>query len=189
MPYYGHAVTRTTMVDTSVYPAISPDFILALKVVVGATCILSILGAGLIILTYVAFRDLRTTARQLLANLSIADIIVAASHFVGLFHFQKFIPYYSPHNNGNSTFPSTDTLCTVQGAFTMYGTISSFLWTMAIAVYMFVIVVLKKKAKKLVIIVFYLVCWGIPLALVLWFRSEGYFGFEENADSGMRVLV
>ena len=168
--------------STTVYPAISPDFILALKVVVGATCILSILGAGLIILTYVAFRDLRTTARQLLVNLSIADIIVAASHFVGLFHFQQFIPYYSPHN---STVPNTDTLCKVQAAFTMFGSLSSFLWTMAIAVYMFVIIVLKKpEAARKLVFFFYPLCWGIPLGLVLWFGFAGYFGFQESADIG-----
>ena len=178
-------MNNTTTSITPVYPAISPDFILALKIVVGATCILSILGAGLIILTYVAFRDLRTTARQLLANLSIADLIVAASHFVGLFHFQHYIEYYNSQGNENSTVPSTDTLCTVQGAFNMFGTVSSFLWTMAIAVYMFVIIVLKNpEAARKLVFVFYPLCWGIPLVLTVWFGCAGYFGFEENGDIG-----
>ena len=57
------------------------DFLFALKAVSGITCLLSMLGAGLIIATYVAYRDLRTLGRQQLVNLSLADMTVAASHF------------------------------------------------------------------------------------------------------------
>ncbi len=160
--------------------AARPDFILGLMITVGTTCILSILGASLIILTYAAYKDLRTTARQLLVNLSVADILVAASHFVGLFIFTKFHhpddpDHYQPNN--------TDTLCSIQGAFNLFGTIASFLWTISLAVYMFSIIILRRPllARKMVVL-FYVICWGIPLILTIWFGIKKFLGFEETVE-------
>ncbi len=59
--------------------------VVAIRVGVGTSSCLSLLGSMLIIYTFVAYRDLRTLARQLLVNLSIADLTVAVSHLVGLF--------------------------------------------------------------------------------------------------------
>lgn len=167
-----------------VYPAISKDFLLSLRVVVGITCLLSIFGASLIIFTYAVFKDLRTFARQMLVNLSVADIMVAASHFVGLVaKVERFIPYYSNSTQNNTT----DRLCSTQAAFTMYGSISSFLWTMALGIYMLMVIVLRRPDfAKYFVSVCYMVCWGMPLALVLWFAlvHPTYLGFAEGADVG-----
>ena len=166
------------------YPA---DFVLSLKIAAGTTCVLSVLGASLIILTYLLFKDLRTTARQLLVNLSVADICVAGSHFVGLFsNFERFLPQYNPHWNGQTT----DALCSIQAAVTMCGSIASFLWTIALAFYMFVVIVKRRPdlAKKLVY-VFYPLCWGIPIALTIGFGAAGFLGFEDSADVGKSFIV
>jgi len=164
---------------TTRIPIETADYILTVKIVVGTTCLLSILGASLIILTYVAFRDLRTIARQLLVNLSVADIVIAASHFVGLLtNYERFL-----YSNLRS---DVDVWCSVQGAVTMYGTISSFLWTIAVALYMFTVIVMKRPeiAKKMVP-VYYLVCWGVPIVFPVWFGIKRYLGFELPADVGM----
>ena len=164
-------------------PADKPEFILALQVVVGATCILSILGAGLIILTYVAFRDLRTTARQLLVNLSIADLIVAVSHLAGI--LSNYDRFRKDPCNTRVSSSSGDVWCSTQGGITMFSSLASFLWTLAVAVYLFAVIVVRKPnlAKKLVV-VFYVLCWGIPAVLVVVFGMENYLGFEENVDTG-----
>jgi len=164
---------------TTRIPIETGDYILTVKIIVGTTCLLSILGASLIILTYVAFRDLRTIARQLLVNLSVADILIAASHFVGLLtNYERFL-----YSNLRS---DVDVWCSVQGAVTMYGTISSFLWTIAVALYMFTVIVMKRPeiAKKMVP-VYYLVCWGVPIVFPVWFGVKRYLGFELPADVGM----
>ncbi len=171
--------TRLMMNTTEFYPAIEPTFLRAVEVLVGITCVLSILGASLIILTYGAYRELRTTARQLLVNLSVADLILTASHFVGIFHYKTFIPQYNPHYDGSNT----DTLCSVLGATDMFGSIASFLWTIALAGYMFTVIVLRRvQLAKYLVIPFYLICWGIPLALTIWFGVEQFFGFVETFD-------
>ena len=58
--------------------------VIAVRVGVGTSSFLSVLGAVLVIASYAAFRDLRTTSRLLLVNLSVADLTVSVSHLVGL---------------------------------------------------------------------------------------------------------
>lgn len=56
----------------------------AVRVSVGVCSCLSILGGCVIIVSYAAFPELRTTARQLLLNVSIADIIISLALLLGL---------------------------------------------------------------------------------------------------------
>ena len=51
---------------------------------VGVSCFLSIVGACAIVISYAAFPELRTLARQLLLNLSIADILLSFVYIWGL---------------------------------------------------------------------------------------------------------
>ena len=74
----------TNFNNSKAAPEDSPALLLAIRVGVGTFSFLSVVGASLIIFTFLAFRDLRTLARQLLVNLSVADLIVGVSHLVGL---------------------------------------------------------------------------------------------------------
>ena len=65
-------------------PSQSLGVVIGIRVGVGASSFLSVLGASLVIASYAVFRDLRTTGRLLLVNLSVADLLVSASHLVGL---------------------------------------------------------------------------------------------------------
>lgn len=56
----------------------------AVRVGVGVCSCLSLLGACAIILSYAAYPELRTVARQLLLNLSIADIVLSLAYLWGL---------------------------------------------------------------------------------------------------------
>ena len=76
-------VTGANTTNTSSVTS-STAVVLGIRVGVGTASSLSLIGSALIIFTFVAYRDLRTTARQLLVNLSIADFLVASSHLVGL---------------------------------------------------------------------------------------------------------
>ncbi|XP_064393993.1 cyclic AMP receptor-like protein A isoform X3 [Halichondria panicea] len=159
-------------------PILQPGYILAIQVTAGITSILSTLGASLIIFTYIAFRNLRTTARQLLVSISIADIIVAISHFVGLFaNFKRFIYQY---NNETWNTSTTDPLCITQAAFSMFGTLASFLLSLAIGVYLVGILVWKKpRIWKRLVPIFYYICWGIPAIMVLPNVIGHYYGFAD----------
>ena len=69
--------------------------------------------------------------------LSIADAIVAISHIWGVTqHVEKFLDVYYP--NGTE-IQSTDIQCTAQAALAVFGTMASFLWTLVLAFYIFIV--------------------------------------------------
>ena len=58
--------------------------IYSVRVAVGIASVLSMFGATSIILSYAAFPQLRTAARQLLLNLSVAHFVVVLTYIGGL---------------------------------------------------------------------------------------------------------
>lgn len=95
------------------------------QVVVLCSCALSFVGSSLIILTYICWSDLRTTPRKLLVFLSVSDWLSAASYAYGVW----------------SAFKVNSKECIVQGAISTFANTSSFFWTVAIAIYLYVFIV------------------------------------------------
>ena len=59
-------------------------------------------------------------------------------------------------------------LCTAQAAFSVFGTESSILWTIAVAVYLFVIAFSRwLTVSKLLVPVLHIACWGIPFIITV----------------------
>ena len=162
-----------------------PDWVLySVKGVVGAACCLSILGASLIVFTYLAFPELRTTLRQILVNLSIADFLAASANLVGLcINFYKYLD--------KSTLQLDDRynvlqyVCKVQAGVSVIGTLAALTWTLSIAVYMFMFIVLKRPelANKLLPL-HYVLSWGCPILLTVIFGSLDWLGFEPYTTPG-----
>lgn len=95
------------------------------QVVVLVSCALSFVGSSLIILTYIAWSDLRTTPRRLLVYLSVSDCLSAVSYAYGVWR----------------VFQTDSVECVVQGAVSTFANTSSFFWTVAIALYLYVFIV------------------------------------------------
>ena len=172
--------------NNETYPSLTDPIILATQITGSITCLLSILGASLIILTYAAFKDLRTLARQLLVSLSIADILVVASHFVGLFaNYERFISVDDDGVTFVSNSSYLDAFCITQGAVTVYGTLASFLLSLLIALYLLVLTQSKGvKPARCLIPVIYVVSWGVPLVLVAVVAGVQSFGYEPISNPG-----
>lgn len=178
------------------YPTEKESYLIVLQITVAITCILSIAGSSLIILTYFCFKDIRTLARHILVCLSIADFIVATANLIGLlFYYKRFVPAHGERGHENHTANSTHNhipahWCEVQAAFTVYGTQSSILWTIAVAAYMFVLIVLPKKRHwgNRLLLFFHVVCWGVPFILTLWLGIDGFLGFEHSATPGFCAI-
>ena len=171
-------------------PLTSDLVFLLLRITGGTTALLSVLGASLIIFTYVAFKNLRTTPRQLLVNLSVADIIVSLSHLVGLLaKYEYHFPTDPLAENSNySSF--TSPLCSAQGAFTAVGTVASFLWSMLIVVYMLVLTQSKTpRLRKIAVPVIYVISWGIPVVIVIVLAAKSYLGYNPDDSPGITSLV
>lgn len=169
------------------YPALSDQVILVTQITASTTCILSIFGASLIIFTYAAFKNLRTTTRQLLVNLSVADLIIALSAFVGLCsNYKRFITEDEVNSLrvvSNTSY--ADPLCISQAAFTMYGTLVSLLLSMFIAVYLLVVMHFESlNAAKRFVPFIYVVSWASPVLIVISVAAIQSFGFEAISDVG-----
>lgn len=165
-------------------PGQDRQYVLAVKVIAGTVCLLSILGASLIILTFVAFKDLRTIIRQMLVNLSVANILVALFHFLGLFtNYDRF-----SHGGEASQNLTRDWWCSTQGALVALGSVGAFFWTTAIGLYLVVVVVLRSPlAGKRLLMVFYAVCWGVPTVIVVVFGPLHLFGFSRAYGIGIII--
>nr|XP_061803031.1 G-protein coupled receptor 157-like [Nerophis lumbriciformis] len=122
------------------------------QVVVLFSCFLSLLGSSLIIFTYVSLADLRTTPRKLLLFLSVADWLSAVSYAFGVWR----------------VFDSDSLDCIVQGAISTFANTSSFFWTVAIAVYLYVFIVRSsQRSADSLMLFFHLVSWGVPLTITV----------------------
>lgn len=103
---------------------------LAEQVIVLLSCALSFLGSVLIIFTYIRWPELRSRPRQLLFFLSVADLVSAVSYFYGVLR----------------DFQSTTWDCVAQGALSTFSNTSSFFWTMAVALYLFITIVHSQQS-------------------------------------------
>ncbi|XP_065842788.1 G-protein coupled receptor 157-like [Oscarella lobularis] len=137
-----------------------------LDVTILVVCALSIVGSLTIILSYVLFRDLRGAARLMLVYLSFTDLTTAVSNAVGI----------AIKSN------TTTTSCQIQAGFAIYGSISSFLWTMFIAIYLYINVTYERSTlnRRLINYVFHPLAWGLPLVIVATAAGLDVLGVDMN---------
>ena len=176
--------------ECTTIPAYNPHFIIALQISVNLVCVLSMLGAALIIFTFIAYKTLRTRARQILVQLSIADFIVAASHLVGVnVNLNKYAKYVCTNESATDINVTSDLVCKIQGGVTTYSTIGSLFWTIAMALYLLAVIVFEsQRVGKWMTYVFYPLCWGLPCVVILAYAVTKSFGFHANVDTGMHSL-
>ncbi|KAM8830324.1 G-protein coupled receptor 157 [Synchiropus picturatus] len=138
------------------------------QVVVLVSCGLSFLGSSLIILTYILWSDLRTTPRKLLVFLSVSDWLSAVSYAYGVW----------------SVFHRDSTECVVQGAISTFANTSSFFWTVAIAVYLYIFIVRSsQRVADSLQLSFHLVSWGVPLVITVAAVCLGKIGYDASEVS------
>ena len=141
-----------------------------LRVVVGAVSLLSMIGAVLIVLSYICISSIRTKSREILVHLSLADFGVACANFIGVsVDFDQYI-----RSCEHMSCKNLDHLCTTQAFFAGFSTIASILWTLALSVYIYLLVVHEHRKLHFKAVYFcYVLCWGLPLLISLWLVSTG----------------
>ena len=91
-------------------------------------------------------------------------------------------------NVTDATLSHTNPLCSAQGAFTAFGTVASFLWSMLIAVYMLVLTQSKTaKPRKIIVPIIYVVSWGTPIVIIVALAAMDYLGYNLN-DSPCELI-
>ena len=119
----------------------------------GVMSALSMLGCIVIFMTYAHFKDLRMTSRRLLVCLSMADFVTALGNFMGV----MWVLFRYSSLEGNMAY------CKAHSGMTVFSSISSYLWSICIALYLYVALV-KGKAELAETLskLFHGVCWPIP---------------------------
>uniref|UniRef100_A0A8D0XXY1 G protein-coupled receptor 157 n=1 Tax=Sus scrofa TaxID=9823 RepID=A0A8D0XXY1_PIG len=113
-------------------PAPPTELMPSERIVVLLSCVLSALGSGLLVATHALWPDLRSRARRLLLFLSLADLLSATSYFYGVLR--------------DFEGPSWD--CVLQGALSTFANTSSFFWTVAIALYLYLSIVRTVRIRS-----------------------------------------
>ncbi|XP_003471268.3 G-protein coupled receptor 157 [Cavia porcellus] len=147
-------------------PAPPTEVLPAVRVAVLLSCTLSALGCGLLVATHALWPDLRSRARRLLLFLSLADLLSAASYFYGALR--------------DFAGPSWD--CVLQGALSSFANTSSFFWTMAIALYLYLSIVHAARGPRAdhLFWVFHVVSWGIPLTITVAAVTLNKIGYDAS---------
>ncbi|XP_018413020.1 PREDICTED: probable G-protein coupled receptor 157 [Nanorana parkeri] len=122
------------------------------QVIVLLSCALSFLGSALIIFTHIRWPELRSRPRQLLLFLSVADLLSAVSYFYGVLR----------------DFKASTWDCVAQGALSTFSNTSSFFWTMAVALYLYITIVHSQQSlAEHMIYWFHVISWGVPLVITV----------------------
>ena len=160
-----------------------------IRVAVGITCSLSLLGALLIILSYVGFKDLRTTVRMILVHLSIMDLGSALGHLVGVtVYFDQY--YIHLNNNGSLAYFHTASsavrnMCKAQAFLSVYFNLGAFMWTASLAIYLyFRISHFSLQQCRLLFYIIGILSYLIPVPLTLWLLLENHIGYTPYGGAG-----
>ena len=158
------------------------------RTLVTITCILSLLGASIIIVTYIVWKDMRSTSRKILVYISIADSVVAGSYMFG-----ALLP-----QDTNST------ACITQSFLSTTANLCSFFWTLFMAIFLYATVAKQSPltAQKMFWF-FHAIAWGVPLFIVILALEKGALGndrdiyssgwcwikVQDNGDSDVRWML
>jgi len=141
--------------------------------VVTSSC-LSIVGSLIIIVSFVSWKDIRTTSRSILLFLSIADLMTATSNALGV-----MIPFHS------NIFTHRNNMCVAQAFFTTSFAITSFMWTLTLALYLYLAIVKNKQdlGKKLMP-VYHIISWSLGPIINGIALSQSMLGYASDPFSG-----
>ena len=159
---------------------------MSMRAVVGVSCCLSVFGSLLIIFSYILFKKRRTRAREILLHISLMDLGVALANLIGLsVYFDQF--YFEYHENVPHYI---DNLCKTQAFFAAYCTLSSILWTIALAGFLYFLIMHHKTRRAIYFLwCSYVVCYALPLFVCLWLVTTGKLGYSPLDSSGWCILI
>lgn len=137
---------------------------------------LSCIGSLLIVYTYARWRDLRTGSRSIITFLAIADFFTAFGYVVGSSNY--LVHLKSDTDPASNECPAFADICQLQSYVTTWSSMSSFFWTFALALYLYITIVRNRMylASRLIPL-FHVVAWALPITICLPLLITGYLGF------------
>lgn len=136
---------------------------------------LSLVGSALTIVTFLAMNDLRkSTVRQIITFLAVADLLTSATYFMaGVAHYY-FFTKDGIRDDEKSQFHD---FCKTQAFLTSYFSMASFFWTAFLPMYfVFPLVFGVYHWKKRIILTYNITGWAVPLLICVIASSLDYLG-------------
>jgi G protein-coupled receptor 157 len=141
------------------------------------SCTFSCLGSVLIILTFFILKDMRTGSQKIITFLAIADLISAVGYIIGSAN-------YLHHRNSTTDCGDFIKVCEGQATVTTYSSLVSFILTVILALYFFLIMVFKRvRVASNLIILYNIIAWGGPLVVVIPLLAFKRLGYSHYAAS------
>lgn len=144
------------------------QFQIATRALRGVAGSLSVIGATLIIGTFIVYKSIRTIPRFMLVNLAVADLVTAISFFPDI---------------------NEDTLCKIQAGLRIFGLNSAIFWTAAIPLYMFIAFMLLKPYNKVTVVIVFVFCWIAPLTVTLWLGLSRHLGRSMDLTQSCFITI
>ncbi|XP_001636737.2 G-protein coupled receptor 157 isoform X1 [Nematostella vectensis] len=147
---------------------------------------LSIFGTLVIFLTFYIWKDLRTASRKILVYISIGDFLTALVNISGLWLSATLYNKVTDSKHDHGMYID---LCTAEGFVNIAAIISSFFWTFYLSVYLYLAVCkgLESSTERIVLRVFHVTAWGIPLViacLALALNNVGPLVYPNKVSDG-----
>uniref|UniRef100_A0A6B2LBQ6 G-protein coupled receptors family 1 profile domain-containing protein n=1 Tax=Arcella intermedia TaxID=1963864 RepID=A0A6B2LBQ6_9EUKA len=135
------------------------------------SCVLSILGTGLILFSWVFWKDVRSKLRMLVVFLSVSDMVISSGNLLGSF---MLMAHLTP-----GTF---EKYCEAQSFFTTGSSMVSFMFTMFIAIYLYLMVSKKTDAAVRLVPLATFLSIVIPLLIVSLAMAFGALGLSQYSS-------
>jgi len=181
--------------------------------IVMSVCVLSMIGALLIIFSYFCWKDLRSKGRKILLHISLMDFGVGLSNLFGAsvrfsdyyektsyyncttFISKMFVPsYYSEHTVYSTIMcpnsKEVQSLCLSQASFSLFFTFSSIFWTLFLSFYLYFRIVHRHNMlAQYIFNLSFVFCYGAPILITLWILFTGRLGFSPYESSGWCSVI
>ncbi|CAH1788907.1 unnamed protein product [Owenia fusiformis] len=135
--------------------------------------ILSIIGSILMFYIYLTFKSVRgSKSVKMLQFLTLADMTTAIGNLIGLLWYLC---------RGHVSNEVSDVWCKFHSALTIGSSICSFLWTIAIALHLYIAIAREdvRHADKLTPL-FHVVCWILPAVVMVTALGMNVLGYDRN---------
>ena len=149
--------------------ALNELFNLHAPIITNVTCTISILGCLLIITTYALYKDIRSPSRHIIVCIGISDMFLAMANIYASFGIDHRDLYFQ-------------TECKIQSFIGTTSVMSSFMWTMMLAIFLFISLGQENPtlAIRLIHPWFHLLSWLLPLAINLVAIFLGKLGTNDD---------
>lgn len=154
-------------VTTAFCKTVIPYYTLSLTIL---SCLLSVFGSVVIIITYINIPRIQNFTRKLLLSLTVADLFTAVGNSMGSIRYLAL----RSEVDGCELVLQSDNTCVIQSFITTFSSMASFFWTSVIAfhIYMQIKNGSSRLRTGLMLIGYQVLCWGIPGNVFLEFNKE-----------------